>query len=99
MYPAAVITGANTQSDEVAVGAASAQFANITAMAAGQMFMFVSSTACWIKQGSNPTASAAPGSMYVPANTIVFISGANGVKLAVIQDAAGGKASLTQVQL
>lgn len=99
MYPAAVVTGTNTQSDEVAVGAASAQFANIVAMAAGQMYVFVSSTACWILQGANPTASAAPGSMYVPPNTIVFIGGLNGIKLAVIQDAAPGKASLTKVQL
>jgi hypothetical protein len=99
MYPAAVLTGVNTKSDQVAVGAASAQFPNIVAMAAGQMFVFVSSTACWIMQSANPTASAAPASMYVPPNTIVFISGSNGAKLAVIQDAAGGKASLTQVQL
>lgn len=86
-----------TSADEVAVGVASAQFAAITTMAVGQFFLFVSSTACWIKPGANPTASAGAGSMYVPANFPIVVDGSLGAKLAVIRDAADGKASLTPV--
>jgi hypothetical protein len=99
MYPAFPITGSNATADEVAVGAVSAQFGNITAMGPGQYFLLTSNVALWWKQGSNPTASAASGSMYLPANTPVFINGALGIKLAVIEDSSGGKASLVQVQL
>lgn len=81
--------------DAVAVGAASATFPVITTMAVGQRFVFVANTACWIAQGAAPVASAAAGSMFVPANTQVMIDGANGARLAVIQDAVAGKASLT----
>lgn len=97
-FSAAIADGTVTNADQVAVGAASAQFTNIVAMAAGQHYMFCSNIACWIKQGLNPTASAAPGSMYVPANVQVDIDGGVGIKLAVIQDAAGGKASLTRMR-
>lgn len=40
-------------------------------------------------------ASAAAGSMYLPANTVVVLDGSRGAQLGVIQDAAGGKASCT----
>lgn len=96
MYPAAPITAS---SDEVAVIVTSAQFAVLTAMASDQWFIFCSTTDCWIKQAANPTASAAAGSMFVPAKTIIFINGVNGAKLAVIRDAVDGKASLTPVKL
>lgn len=100
MYPAIVMAnGVNTESDEVAVGAVSAQFANIVAMVAASYYLFISNTGCWIQQGANPTASAAPGSMFVPANTPIYVGGQTGAKLAVIQDALSGKASLTRVML
>lgn len=66
-------------------------------MGANEFWMFVSATACYIAQGANPTASAADGSVYVPANVIIPINGRAGAKLAVIQAASGGLASLTRV--
>ena len=84
-----------TTSLQIAVGAASVPF--VSTMAAGSFWIFVSSTACWIKQGAGtPVATAGALSMYVPANTIIVIDGKAGANLAVIQDAAGGKASLTR---
>lgn len=41
------------------------------------------------------TAAAGAGVMFVPPNTPVFLDGAFGRQGAIIQDAAGGKASLT----
>lgn len=77
--------------DTIAVGVASAQFA---ATAATGLFWFISSTACYIAQGTNPTASAADGSIFVPAGLPVLIDAAGGIKLAVIRSAADGFASL-----
>ena len=93
-----VMTGAVTQADSVAVGAVSVTFPNIVAMAADQYYVYTANVASWIKQGATPTASAAAGSMFVPANTPVYIDGAYGVQLAVIQDSTGGKASLVRVK-
>lgn len=93
-----VVTGSAAVADTVAVGAASAEFPNINTMAAGQYFVFCSSVACWIKQGTNPVASAAAGSMFVPANVQVMIDGALGTELAVIQASTGGTASLVRVK-
>jgi hypothetical protein len=81
-------------SDSQAVGAASAQFS--PTMEADQVWMFISTTNCWIAQGTNPTAAAADGNMFVPANVFVMIDGGVGAKLAVIQASAGGTASLTR---
>lgn len=88
------------QGDEVAVTSSSAQFATLTmdtAVPSGlRVYRFVASTSCWLATGANPTASAAAGSLYVPANTALLLDGAiNGAKVAVIRDAADGKASLT----
>lgn len=44
-----------------------------------------------------PQASAASGSMYVPANTPVILSGANGSNLSVIRNTADGDATLVRV--
>lgn len=96
MFPTCPITAS---SDVSTVTATSAQFDTIVAMAPGQFFAFVSNTACWIKQAANPTASAADGSMFVPAGVVVMIDGTNGIKLAVVRDAADGKASLTPVRV
>lgn len=85
-----------SHADFLAVGAGSLQFA--ISMNSGEFYMFASSTACLIRQGSNPTASAAAGSTFVPAGTIVYIDGGVGAKLAVIQSSAGGNATLTRLK-
>lgn len=65
-------------------------------MIAKSFYQFVSNTACWIKQGTAPTAVVnTAGNVFVPANTLVILDGGNGVDLAVIRDAADGRASLT----
>jgi hypothetical protein len=83
-------------SDFVAVGAVSAQFP-LGTMSAGHLFVFSSSTDCWIAQGANPTAAKAAGSMFVQKGALVYIDGAQGARLAVLQDAAGGNASLVEI--
>lgn len=94
------ITGTTGQSDVATIGAASVQFANINAMAPGQFFVLVASGDLWFLQSANPTASAAAGSCFLPAKTPAIISGANGARIAIIQDGAStGKASLTRVQI
>lgn len=45
---------------------------------------------------SGPVASAASGSMFVPANVVLPISGYAGSNLSVIRDTADGSASLTR---
>ncbi len=62
-------------------------------------YVIVSSTAAWIKQAaSNPVAVAGdPANMYIPANTLIYVSGDNGAEIAIIRDAADGKASIAPV--
>lgn len=48
---------------------------------------------------SAPIATAADGSMYVPANTPVLIDGAGGDSLSVIRAAGDGTASLTRMRI
>lgn len=86
----------NSSGDLVTVGAASTQHA--TVMQANVKYMFVSSTLCYIKQGANPTASAASGSSLVPPNYPIYLEGNHGAKLAVIQHTAGGSATLTPMK-
>lgn len=60
-------------------------------------YLFASTVNCWILQGANPTATAADGSMFVPANTQIVIWGGMGAKLAVLRDGGSdGKCSLTR---
>ena len=78
-----------------AVGAASAQFS--ATLPEGTEWQVGTSTNAWIRfDSTNPTASKAAGSIYVsstsPANIIVP---PGGCKVAIIQDSAGGNASLT----
>lgn len=97
MYPASPNTAA---ADFSTVTAASQTFGTVNAMKPGQFFMFASTTNCWIKQSDAGTAATAgAGSMFVPANTIIFIAGKYGLKLSVIRDTADGKASLTPAEL
>jgi hypothetical protein len=84
-----------TSNATAAVGAASVLFT--TVMEANATYLFVSSTACHILQGAAPTAAAGT-SMYVPAGVVLPIDGALGARLAVIQAAAGGTASLTRAR-
>lgn len=92
MYPLSPDT---TTSDSQAVGAVATTMA--PTMGVADRWLFVSSTNCWIAQGAAPTAAAADGSMFVPANVFVTISGKGGAKLSVIQASAAGTASLTRV--
>jgi len=78
----------------VAVGSASA--ASAAVQAATNRVVLTSTTACWIAFGATPTASAATGSIYLPANIpsppIVVTPGVT--KIAVIQAAAAGALSI-----
>lgn len=70
-----------------------------TALVATGTYMFASTTACWIRQSADATANtatAAAPSMFVPANTIIMIDGQNGAQIAIIRDAADGRASITR---
>lgn len=64
-------------------------------------YMFMSNTDCWIKQDSSANLASTPatvggaGCLFVPNRTILPIDGTCGADLSVIQDSAGGKASLT----
>jgi hypothetical protein len=46
----------------------------------------------------SPPATAADGSMYVPANTLITLTGDMGPTVGVVQDSVAGKASLTRVE-
>lgn len=85
--------------DYLAVTTPAAQFANITTMASGEYYLYTCNVGSWIKQGTNPTASAAAGSLFVPANTPVIIDGGHGVKLSAIYDGVAGKASLARLKM
>ncbi len=89
-----LVSPVTTASELAAVTAASATFTLV--MAKNEFYIFVSTTACFIKQTDAATAAtAASGSMLIPAGLGVRISGNNGTRLTVIRDTADGKASLT----
>lgn len=67
------------------------------AFATTETWMFVSSTDCYIAQGAAPTATAADGSMFVPAGVIITLSGKAGAKVSVIRATVDGTCSLTRV--
>jgi len=79
-----------------AVGAAAANIA-VNSLRPGCLYVFSSSTDCWISQG-NATAAKAAGSMFVAKGVEVVIDGTNGPFLSTLQDAAGGNASLTLIE-
>ncbi len=66
-------------------------------MVAGYTYRLVSTTASWIKFGSNPTAVAsAADNHFLPANVpIDIVCQAGALKVAIIRDAADGNASLS----
>lgn len=83
----------------IAATVAAAEVDFSTTMVAGRLYVYVCDIASWIKQGTTPAASAADGSMYVPANTPIPVLGNNGTKLSTIRHGgADGKASLTPMQ-
>ncbi len=69
-----------------------------TTMVAGETFLFTCDTDCYIAQGSNPTASAADGSLFVPAKEPILIDGSQGAKLSVIRKTADGVATLQKMK-
>jgi hypothetical protein len=81
----------------VAVGAASTQFG--ATLTEGSRWSVLSTTAAWIAIASNPTVvSRTTPAIYVPPNfEITIVAQGADAKVAIIQDAAGGFASLTQV--
>jgi hypothetical protein len=89
-----------TLSVEMAVGAGSTTFGAmaITKPLGIELWQFISNTACWISQGATPTATTGAGSMFVAAGQAVLLDGHNGAVVAAIQDAAGGKCTLTPMQ-
>lgn len=79
--------------------AATAATSSLT-MSATSKYRFVSTTACWIKQGAAAAIALAPatagsGSMYVGPNEVVILDGFDGDKLSVIRNAADGESTLT----
>lgn len=63
-------------------------------------YLLTSSTNCWIKLGTNPTAEAgASGNTYLPAGVPVVVLAQDGVstKLAVIRATADGNISATPI--
>ncbi len=80
--------------DVVAVSGASAQSAAIYT----REVQIVSTTNCWLKFGTNPTAVASTdANQYLPANVVLTIKWQPGEKVAVIQDAAAGYLVVTPV--
>ena len=83
------------QTDFTAVAGTSATFG--ATLLSGSVYVFAASTDCWIAQGASPTAAKAAGSMFVAKGQQVLLDGSQGPKLAVVQDAAAGAASLVEV--
>jgi hypothetical protein len=86
-----------TGSDNTAVTASSGQNSTIAMVATGT-YLFLSDVSCYLAQGANPTASAADGSMLVPAGVGILLRGSAGAKIAVIASSAStGNCSLSPV--
>lgn len=85
----------NENSDNVAVGAASAQTQVFGPHI--DVIRVVSTTNCWINIGTNPTAANADDNLYLPANVIEYFRVAPGQRLAVIQDSAAGTINVSEM--
>jgi hypothetical protein len=67
------------------------------ALTAGvSVIRLVSTTACHVKTGSNPTAVADGTCVYLPANTPLMLGVSSGDKVAAIKDATGGNLFITE---
>lgn len=83
------------QSDSVAVGATTPF--TIT-LAEGHWYVYSANTDSWINQGAaGVTATKGAGSMFIAKGAVQLIDGAHGPKLACLQDAVAGQASLMEV--
>jgi len=80
----------------LAVGATSAQSAVVNAST--NRVVLTSTTGCWVAFGSNPTASAAAGSIYLPPNVVspAYTVTSGTTKIAVIQASAVGSLSIQE---
>lgn len=85
-----------TTSDSQAVTAIAATMS--PTMVAGDVWLFISTTNCYIAQDAAPTAAAADGSLFWPANVPLELDGGLGAKLSVIRATADGTASLTKTR-
>lgn len=88
-------------SQALAVVVASATFG--TAMDAQDservFYEYVCTVASWVKQGTGATtASAASGSMFVPAGVRVMLDPRDGVNVAAIRSTVDGTATLTRLR-
>jgi hypothetical protein len=79
-------------SDVVSVTDSAADFD--TALDVETAYVLISDVACWVAQGASPTASAADGSVLVPAGSPLYLHGRNGDSVSVIRDTTSGSASL-----
>lgn len=87
------------ESVTVAVAGTAASFALV--MLPNLVYVFLANTDVFIKQDTaagitSSPATAASGSMFVPAGREVAIEGRRGDTLSVIQSTTGGRASLTR---
>lgn len=81
-----------------AVGAASSIAS--AALKTNVVYVLLSTTACWVAQGSAPTAVAGVGSStFIPASFPIEIDGSDGASLAVIQASAAGFISIIACQV
>lgn len=84
-------------SDYSTVTASNQVFAS--SMSTGNIYLFSTTVACFVAQHATaPVASAAAGSILVPAGSSILLHGDGGVKLGVIRDTVDGKATLTPVR-
>lgn len=94
------VLGAGYNSDFLAFTTA-APFTGIgAAMVVGKLYVIVATTDCWLRQSANATTNPATkgvGSIFLKAGNERLIQGAMGTQLSVLQDTAGGNASLYEV--
>lgn len=79
-------------SQNVAFSSSSAQSAAF--QSSTSIIQLVATQVCFIKMGSNPTATSSD--MYIPANTVVRVGVTAGQKLAVIRSSADGTLYITE---
>lgn len=88
------INGVNPgASQAVAVGASSTQSSAVGANT--QAVLLCSTVACFVTVGASPTA-VANTSMYLPANTLLFVAIGGSQKVAVIQASGAGSLYITE---
>jgi hypothetical protein len=92
-----VIAPVTSTSEALTVTSTAASFD--TAMEAGGFYVFTCDVASWIAQGESPTATAADGSLYLPAGVSILLDGTAGAALSVIRASGDGTASLTRARV